>query len=79
MNDVPMNVPDPRGEQAALALRPDLPLGMPYGPPPPPGERYDDDDTIDLRQYWEIIRKRKWTPSSTARTSNERSGRRCWA
>lgn len=61
MNDVPMNVPDPRDQAAALALRPNMPLGMPYGPPPPPGERYDDDDTIDLRQYWEIIRKRKWT------------------
>ncbi len=61
MNDVPMNVPDPHGPPAALTLRPDLPLDLPYGSPPP-GERYeDDDDTIDLRQYWEIIRKRKWT------------------
>ena len=45
---------------AALTLRPELPVGA-YLPQPQQAERYDDDDTIDLRQYWEIILKRKWT------------------
>jgi succinoglycan biosynthesis transport protein ExoP len=48
----------PISESSAVALRADNPLSTQVQNPrlPPP-----DDDAIDLRRYWEIILKRKWT------------------
>lgn len=52
----------PRGRPGgALIERPQhvpAPLLQQYGPLP---SEHDDDDSIDLRQYWHIIVKRKWT------------------
>ncbi len=59
MEERSMNPADPHASGAALTLRPDLPLGPHV--PTPPGGHFEDDDTIDLRQYWDVIVKRKWT------------------
>jgi capsular exopolysaccharide synthesis family protein len=62
-NEVDRPEEQPRGRAGgALVERPQqvpthwLPQ---YGPPP--AEHDEDDDSIDLRQYWEIVVKRKWT------------------
>lgn len=64
-DDNPRNLPDAYGRQApegrALIERPERLPSTWLLNDPPPAQAGRDEDTIDLREYWEIIAKRKWT------------------